>query len=304
MAARVLPEPKPGRSRKRVPRLLRERLTGSSDSARHRAKRLGKDIVDGFEGHDLLTSASAISFQILTSIVPFLLFSLALIGFLDLSSVWQEDISPQLRQHLSPAAFTVIDGTVTKVLKSGQPFWLTAGLLLTIWQISGAVRAAMGALNRLYHVEAERSWTQRMLVSTALSIALALSVLAAGAVVTLLPLAIGDVDQPLAGALFIVRWVLAGGFLLVGVGLVLRYGPAKERPIGWVSFGTLTIAAAWVVMSIGFGAYLRYIASYESAFGNLATIVVLMGYIYLTALVFLGGALLDAIVRKRVSSDR
>ena len=37
-------------------------------------------------------------------------------------------------------------------------------------------------------------------------------------------------------------------------------------------------------------------------FGNLATIVVLMGYIYLSSLVFLGGAQVDAITRKQVES--
>jgi membrane protein len=289
--------------RRLVAGLLRRRLTGSSRRPRERARQLVVDIVRGFEEHDLLTSASAISFQILTSIVPFLLFTFALLGFLDLSSVWRQDVTPKIEPHMSHAAFTVIDNTVTKVLDSGQVFWLTAGLLLTIWQISGAVRAAMGALNRLYRVQADRSWKRRMLVSTALAIALAVAVLAAGAVVMLVPLAIGHVDQPLASLLFLARWAVAGTILLLAVGLILHYGPAKARPIGWVSFGTLTVIVAWILMSIGFGAYLRYIASYESVFGNLATVVILMGYIYLTALVFLGGALLDALMRKRVSGD-
>jgi membrane protein len=95
---------------------------------------------------------------------------------------------------------------------------------------------------------------------------------------------------------------LAGALMLLAVGLVLRYGPAKSRPIHWVSFGTALIVGSWIVMSIGFTAYLKFIASYESVFGNLATLVVLMGYIYLSAVVFLAGAQVDAIVRRRVEN--
>jgi membrane protein len=71
--------------------------------------------------------------------------------------------------------------------------------------------------------------------------------------------------------------------------------------MSWVSFGTLLVIGSWILMSIGFGAYLRFVASYQSVFGNLATIVVLMGYIFLSSLVFLGGAQVDAITRRRLS---
>jgi membrane protein len=54
-------------------------------------------------------------------------------------------------------------------------------------------------------------------------------------------------------------------------------------------------------MSLGFVGYLKFVASYESVFGNLATVVVLLGYLYLSAVVFLAGAQVDALVRRRVA---
>lgn len=53
-----------------------------------RAHELGRALLDGFRQHDLLTYASAISFQILTAIIPFLLFVIALAGLLNQESVW------------------------------------------------------------------------------------------------------------------------------------------------------------------------------------------------------------------------
>jgi membrane protein len=126
--------------------------------------------------------------------------------------------------------------------------------------------------------------------------------LTAIAVVSGGPLLYGDVGQPAGAGLFLLRWTVAGALMLLAVGLLLRFGPAKRRPIGWVSFGTGLVVVSWVLMSIAFGVYLRFIASYGTVFGNLATVVVLMGYIYLSAVVFLAGVQVDALVRRRASS--
>jgi membrane protein len=71
-----------------------------------------------------------------------------------------------------------------------------------------------------------------------------------------------------------------------------------RRPLPWVSFGTLLVIAGWVAMSLGFWVYLTKIADYDSIFGHLATLIVLMAYLYAAAVVFLAGAQIDAVVRK------
>lgn len=267
-------------------------------------RRLAGETVACFEEHDLLTSASAIAFQVLTALVPFLLFAFALLGFLSLDDVWRDHVAGDVRHNVSPAVFEVVDDTVTKVLASRQVFWMTAGLALAVWQVSGAVRAVMGALNRIYRVERARPWGRRMLVSTYLAVEVGAALLLALAVVSGTPLVYGDVGQPAGAALFVARWSVAGLLMLLAVGLLLRHGPATRRPFRWVSFGTLLVVGSWLLMSLGFAGYLTLIASYESVFGNLATIVVLLGYLYLSSLVFLAGAQVDALVRRRVDGPR
>jgi len=56
--------------------------------------------------------------------------------------------------------------------------------------------------------------------------------------------------------------------------------------------------AGWLLMSLGFGFYLRDVADYNSIFGGLASVVVLIAYLYASALVFLGGVQVDALVRR------
>jgi membrane protein len=263
-------------------------------------RRVARELFDCFEEHDLLTSASAISFQILTAIVPFLLFSFALLGFVNMGDVWHDHVAPSVRPEVSPAGYAVLQDTVNKVLGSHQFFWMTAGFVVAVWQVSGAVRAVMGSLNRIYRVHHKRPWKWRMLVSTGLAIAVGALLLGSIAVVSLGPLLYGDVGQPAGAFLFVLRWSIAGALMLAAVGLLLRFGPATRRPMRWVSFGSLLVIGSWILMSIGFGSYLHYVADYQSVFGNLATVVVLSGYIYMSSLVFLGGAQVDALTRRQV----
>jgi membrane protein len=257
-----------------------------------------KEFVDAYEEHDLLTYASAISFQIVSAIVPFLLFAFGLLGFLHLETVWNTDLAPHVKGTLSPAGFNFIDSAVRPALGTQQVFWVSLGFVIALWEISGAVRAVMGALNTIYRQETERSWVRRMLISFGLGLSIALLFLGAFSVVVLGPLLYGSVGPVLGALLFLARWAAAGVLLLLSVGLLLHYAPECDQPLEWVSFGTLLIMAGWIVMSIGFGLYLREIASYNTIFGSLATVVVLIAYLYASALVFLGGVQVDAMVRK------
>jgi membrane protein len=261
-----------------------------------------RDVHRGVEEHDVLTYASAIAFQVLTALVPLLLVLLALIGFFDLERVWQ-DAARELRPNLSDAAFTVVDDTVRNVLSGQQWFWLTAGLAFALWRLSAAMRAVMGALDRIYDAERERTLAERLRVSIGLAIAVALLLLAALSVVHLGPLVV-SVDGVLLGAVsFVVRWGLAGLLLLLAVGLTIHHAPATPQPLGWVSFGSLSAVGAWLAGSALFVLYVTEVASYGSLFGSLATIFVLLTYLYLSAIALLVGVEIDTQVRRRVEGS-
>jgi membrane protein len=162
----------------------------------------------------------------------------------------------------------------------------------------------MDAFNEIYDVDEDRPNAARYLRSAAIAIGVCVALLGAVAVVTLAPLLYGNPPALLAVALFLARWGMATLLLLVAVGLLVRFAPSARQPIGWVSSGSLIVIGSWIVMSLGFGFYLRVIADYGSAFGNLATFVILLAYLYASAVTFLGGALADALVRQEVEGSR
>src|SRR4051794_105028 len=99
---------------------------------------LVKDVVRGFGENDLMTKASAIAFQLLTTIIPLVMCGMALLGVLHLAEAWSQHLAPQIRANVSPQTFKLIDSFV-KTATHERGFWLVAGIPLVIWESSGAV---------------------------------------------------------------------------------------------------------------------------------------------------------------------
>jgi membrane protein len=276
----------------------------SSESRRlaARAEELLRALLDGFKQHDLLTYASAISFQILTAIIPFLLFVLGVAGSLHLDYVWRDHLEPQLRGSVSSAVFAVIENAVNNVFASRQVLWATVGGGLALWQVSGAVRAVMGALARIYGASAERSFLRRYLVSFVLSIEVGACFTLTALCVLLAPFfSVGHPGAAWYVFAFLVRWVLVVALLLLVVGILVRHAPATPQTLPWVSLGATIVIICWMLVSLGFYLYLTELASYQSVFGSLAAVIVAMAYLYISTTVFLFGAQLDAIIRAQAT---
>lgn len=265
---------------------------------------MARDVIRGFEEHDLLTYASAISFQILTAIIPFLLFVLAVTALFD-EGLWHDHLEPQIQAHVSSSLLAVIRSGVTRVLAGRRILWATLGGALALWQVSGAVRAVMGALSGIYDSPARRTFIKRYSVSFLLSIELAVCFTLTAACLLFAPffwtLHSGWLLDVLGTA---IRWTLAAATLLLVVGLLVRHAPACAQPTPWVTLGAGIVIVSWLIASSGFYVYLTDIATYQSVFGSLAAIIVAMAYVYVSTIAFLFGAQLDAIIRARATGSR
>jgi membrane protein len=262
------------------------------------ARRLVPEVLDAFRRNGLINFAAAISFLLVLALVPFVLFLLALLGFLQLEEVWRDDVAPEIRVSLSDAAFRLLDDTATRVLSERQGWWLTGGFALALWEISAATRVTMTALDRIYGFRRRRSFVELFPRSVVLGLAMGLAFVAALVVVRFIPLATGDLDGVAAVLSLLGRWLVAAAMLGAGAALVVHHGSATRQTLPWVTVGTFLVMAAWVGMSILFGIYVTYIANYGSVFGNLATFFVLLLYVYASSIAFLAGVQADACLRR------
>jgi membrane protein len=255
-----------------------------------------ENVVEGFRRDRLMTAAAAIAYQALSAVIPFALFALALFGLLDLSSLWAQHVGPWIEARTSIPVYIVLNDTVQQVLAHREGFWVTAGLALTVWELSSAMRAIMEALDRIYEVPRRRPWGRRMLVSIALGTGAGALVL--GAIIVL---ALGGVLTGTGGVSLVWRFPLAAVLLAATVWVIGRWAPSKRRPVRWVSFGSAVTVLAWLVASGAYGLWITQISSVGSAFGSLATIFVLIVFVYLSSIVYLAGAVVDASVREEAT---
>jgi membrane protein len=267
------------------------------------ARRLAPDVLEAFRRNGLINFAAGISFLTLLALVPFLLFLLALLGFLQLGEVWRDEVAPEIRDSVSTPAYRLLDDTATRVLTEKQLWWVTAGFALALWEISAAMRVTMTALDRIYGLGRRRSFGELLPRSLALGLVMGVVLVAAVAIVRFLPLLTGDLDGVLAVLSFVGRWLLAAALIGLGVALVVHHGSATRQTLPWVSLGTGLVMAGWVGMSILFGVYVTSVASYGSVFGHLATFFVLLLYVYASSIVFLAGVQTDACLRESARAE-
>ena len=112
--------------------------------------------VDLFDEHELLTSATAIALQAFVAAVALSLLGIALLGAFGSESVWNTQIAPQIVPKVLPEVFGGIDASVQKVFDSSSSALIAVAVLLSVWEVSGVVRACMSALSKIYGTKDER----------------------------------------------------------------------------------------------------------------------------------------------------
>src|SRR3954465_10622317 len=199
------------------------------------------ELVRAFGENDLLTYASAISFRVLFAVVPLTLLGLGLLGAFGLTDVWSSAAAPHVKEQTPGPAFQVIDDTVRKVLADKQLFWITAGALIAIWEVSGAMRALLTVLSRIYGDGDERDFWPRVLRSIWLATLVTVLLLSAVAAITVIPRALDGFPGTVLG------WGARLALLFSTVGLIVRLAPERDRPLRWISFGSVLVIAGWIV---------------------------------------------------------
>ncbi len=247
-----------------------------------------------FARTNLLTWATAIAFKVLVALVPLTLLALGLLGALGEQNVWRRQLAPSIAHRLSHPVFGAVNFAAEQVLRHATLGLVVFGVLLTIWEISGAVRAIMGALNDIYNTDEDRSFGRRFGLSFLLGAAIEACLI--GALLTLtLAKQLGGPFHPVVS---MGRWLAAVLLLGLAAGLLFHFAPAERRSKGWVSLGSAFVVGSWVVASLGFRWYVTSIASFRSTFGTFVAVLVLTGYLYTSAIVFLVGAQADELFRK------
>ena len=236
------------------------------------------------------------------AIFPALLAAVGIFGMVNAGPEATRTITKAIRTALPGDAAEVLSGALDRP-PSGGASAVTAivGLALALWSASAGMVALQNGMDVAYDVplERERKFLKKRLY--------ALLLMGVTAVLGGIATALAVFGQPLGEALrddlpfgdgfvvvwTLVRWVLAIGALTVLFASFYYLGPNRESPRwAWLSPGGVLGAVIWLLSSLAFSFYVSSFGSYAKTYGSLAGVVVLMLWLFLTALaVVLGGEL-------------
>jgi membrane protein len=245
-----------------------------------------------FAANNLLTYASAIALQLLVALAALLFLAVTLLHPLHEMRLWSQTVEPALASRLPVEWMAAIVWSVQREASSTNPALIVFGSVVSIWEVSGAVRAVIGALNRIYGVDEERPFVRRFGVSFALAVAITvLAILAA--------FAGGGAFEPHVTAFDVAERVLVPAAAVYAmVALLVYVAPARHLPWRWASAGSILIVVAWLVVSIAYAYWLANVVNLRSTDGTLALVLSTVGYLYASAIVFLVGAQLDQLLHE------
>lgn len=204
---------------------------------------------------------------------------------------------------------TIITRQATSVSGSrqgGLGFAAVFGLLIAFYSASTGMASLIQGLNTAYDEEETRGFTERMLVTFALTLVL-IAGLVCGLTATLAMPAVlafvgmGPVVAMLIKAAF---WIGLIALTIVGLSVLYRFAPSRDAPKWkWTSVGAVSGCLLWLAASASFAFYVSNFGYYNQSFGTLAGVVMLLMWFWISAYIILMGAELNAELEAQTCAD-
>ena len=267
-------------------------------------KRFGASFLDDH----LSLVAAGVAYWSLLALYPALVLFVSLYGlFADSATAADQAIA--LAGVLPDDAADFVYEEMTRIAAaSGGSLSVSAlvSVSLTLWGSNRCMKAVFEALNVAYR---ERE-TRNLVWINVLGLMFTLGFILFGVVSVVLVVAVPPALEALRlggafeTALSLARWPILFGGMFVGTTLLYTFGPDRNAPrFAWVSWGSLLAGLLWLAASGLISWYAASFADFNKTYGSLGAVVVLQTWIWLTALVVITGAKLNAEAEHQTAVD-
>lgn len=251
---------------------------------------------------DIFDRAAQVAFYFSFALFPLLYFLVSLFGIvLESSEGLRGELFSYLRQIMPLTVFDLVRKTIDEIVANSSTGKATLGLIIALWSASAGVDALRSALNSINGLKETRIWFKTKLQSlffTFLVTILAMVMLAIvfyGWQLVQLGLAgIGvEVTSPLV--LIAIQWVSILLAMLFACEIIYNLLPDfRIFKWIWITYGSIVAIVLWIVLTTGFRTYLSYFNTYNKAYGSLGAVIIMMLWLYLTAVALMIGGVINA----------
>jgi membrane protein len=263
------------------------------------AARLWQEIGDD----EIVDRAAALSYYFVFALFPMLLFLTALLGMVPNARL-MDQFMEYLAGALPPDAASLTSRVLNEIVRGAHGGLVSVGALAALWAASAGMDSIRTALNAAYDVTDPRPWWKRRLMAIGLTIIFAAFTLSALILLVLGPeIAQASAHSVGVGSIFTTVWnaarlPVAVLLALIGVGLVYYLAPAIRQRWYWVTPGSAVAVAGWLLASAALRFYVTRFANFNATYGSIGGAMLLLLWLYLTGLMLLVGAEVNAEIAK------
>src|SRR5215208_6085279 len=278
---------------------------GLVDFARLTYKEMNEDHVMAFAGN--------LTYKALFAVFPFFTFLLSLLGIFNANDLVKTTVN-KLSGVLPESATTFVEDQLLGITQSQAESAFTFGAIISIalalWGVSGAFRSVMEAMNVMYSVEEDRPFWK--VYGLSISMSLAVVVLLVGSPVLVVfgqSIGVTVADLIGLGSVFatlwsIVQWPVVALVVLFAFALIYYFAPAARQRFRWIRPGSILAFVFWLIFSLLFSLYASMAGSYNETYGSLAGVIILLLYVYYSALIMLGGAEINQVIEWHIPGGK
>jgi membrane protein len=260
-------------------------------------------------GNDhVVALAAGVTFYSILALFPAIAALVALYGFFADPNTISAHLDG-LSGILPEGALHIIGDEMKRIAAQGNNtlgVTFIVGLATALWSANAGIKSLFEALNLVNKEPEKRGFIKLNAVSLAFTLAAIVFVLLALGALVVLPIVLNYLGIAAAAelAMKILRWPALLILVMFGLALVYRYGPSRARPKWrWLTWGSAFAAIGWLAVSILFSWYAANFGSYNKTYGSLGAVIGFMIWIWLSIIVVLLGAELNAEIEHQSARD-
>jgi membrane protein len=249
------------------------------------------------EAHFPLTAAG-VAFYAFLAIFPSIAVFVSLYGlFTDPSTVQAQ--TDAIERMLPPEAAKLLSDALRGFLAKNKlelNAALTISFILALWSARAGVSALMSALNIAFQMPEHRGYFAQQVIAIGMTLAAILLGIALVVAMSVIPLILNYLPpaEPTRTLVAWARWPVLAILVSIGFATIYRFAPCRPNSRWRISMGSIAATAMWIVGSALFSVYISMSTSYDAIYGSLTAVVVMLLWLWVSALVLLSGAVIDA----------
>ncbi len=258
-----------------------------------------------YKAHEVQATGAHLSYFLLLWIFPFIMFMMAVIGYLPLP----EDNILYILSVVVPNEVVVIIGRyVEYLLLERKGHLLFTATAVALWTASNSLNALTQALNKAYQIKETRSYIRRklmavpmmLLLTGSIATAMVIPVLGRGFLVWLSRFI--RISGIMINYLVYLRWLIAI-FTVFNIILTIYYVvPNRRLKLRELATGAAFATVGWLLISVGFSFYVRTVSGYAVTYGSIGAVIILMIWLFLSAVMIIMGGELNAVLMEQKAS--